>query len=90
MTSFLKRQDLPLPGHSEQFDSNALATFSTCATKKEFATYEGASSVDAKCDYIQKRALAGAMWWELSGDSDSDKGGLERALVPRTAHQVCG
>lgn len=82
-------QDLPLPGHTEQFDKEALACFSTTSERGgEFASYEGPASVDAKCDYIHRRGVGGAMWWELSGDCDNEKGGLQRALIPRTAAKV--
>lgn len=81
-------RDLPLEGHEEQFDSAALATFSACPQRKQFATYEGPASVDAKCDYINKRGLGGAMWWEISGDADAEKGGMERALIPRAAFRL--
>ncbi|MCO5565292.1 hypothetical protein L7F22_018965 [Adiantum nelumboides] len=81
-------RDLPLPQHEEQFDSQALAQFSICPQRKEFASYEGPQSVDAKCDYIHKRGLGGAMWWEVSGDADEEKGGVERALIPRTAYRL--
>jgi hypothetical protein len=81
-------QDLPLPGHHELFDGQAVATFSHNPEKREFASYDGPQSVDAKIGYIHQRGLAGTMWWELSGDCDAQKGGMHRALIPRAAHGV--
>lgn len=77
-------KDLPLPGHQEYFDDKALAWYSTDQSGSQFVSYEGPPSVDAKADYIQRRGLAGAMWWELGGDAED----LPRALVPRVAYRV--
>ncbi|UZJ55292.1 hypothetical protein CBS101457_004612 [Exobasidium rhododendri] len=78
--------DLPLPGHTEHFDNVAHAIFSQNVAKGEIASYEGPASVDSKVKYIHDRGLAGSMWWELSGDCDAAKGGMERALIPRAAY----
>lgn len=82
------RQDLPLHGHTEHFDSQAVATFSQNTSKREIASYDGPQSVDSKIGYIHQRGLAGTMWWELSGDCDAEKGGVHRALIPRAAYGV--
>jgi chitinase len=80
--------DLPLPGHTEQFDDTAHATYSSNPSKKEIASYEGPLSLDSKVRYIHQKGLAGSMWWELSGDCDGEKGGFHRALIPRAAQNV--
>lgn len=78
------RQNLPLPGHQEYFDEKALAWYSVDPSGSQVVSYEGPTSVDAKADYIHRRGLAGAMWWELGGDAEDP----QRALVPRAGFRV--
>ncbi|KAI5279198.1 hypothetical protein KEM52_004466 [Ascosphaera acerosa] len=44
-------------------------------------TYDNVSSVDDKTDYIKRRGLGGAMWWETSGDRDPKQGRKENGSL---------
>lgn len=49
----------------------------------EFVSYDDAESLGYKVDYLKKRGLGGAMFWEISGDRDF-------VLQNRLAHDLLG
>lgn len=42
----------------------------------EWITYDGPASALAKAEFVNVNQLAGAMYWELSGDKPRDQGGI--------------
>ena len=42
----------------------------------EWITYDSPASAAAKAEFINLNQLAGAMYWELSGDKPRDQGGI--------------
>ncbi|KAG9085697.1 Endochitinase 1 [Ceratobasidium sp. UAMH 11750] len=59
---------LPLPGAVTHIDSHKVASWSYDPKKKELVTFDEEEIGVAKGRWIRKEGLAGAMYWELSGD----------------------
>ena len=55
-------------GYVRYWDATAEAPYLYNAEKKIFVSYEDEESLGLKCDYILSNKLAGAMFWEYSGD----------------------
>lgn len=68
---------LPQPNAVEHYDADKVASWSYDEGKKEFVTYDNPAAVEAKCDYIQKNGLGGAMLWEISEDADGKRSLLD-------------
>ncbi|KAI1096192.1 glycoside hydrolase family 18 protein [Rostrohypoxylon terebratum] len=66
-------KDLPKPGAKVIWDHVAKATYSYDAEKKELISYDDIRSTDFKSEYIQRRDLGGAFFWEASGDKGGSK-----------------
>lgn len=66
--SFLKDSLMNNRGFVRYWDNVAKAPYLFNAEKKIFITYDDEQSVKAKCDYIKKHRLAGAMFWEYFSD----------------------
>ncbi|EQC36147.1 hypothetical protein SDRG_06263 [Saprolegnia diclina VS20] len=71
-------KSLPLAGTTEQVDTTTMATYSYNPSTKMLITYDGPATIAAKMQYVQKYKLAGAMFWDASGDADA---GSARSLV---------
>lgn len=79
---------LPLPGAQEQTDPHLVAA--SCRTPEgEWVTYDNPQTAGQKADFIAANGLAGAMYWELSGDKKEHEGGLV-PLVARKMGQLDG
>ncbi|KAF8748481.1 Glycosyltransferase family 1 protein [Rhizoctonia solani] len=59
---------LPLPGTVTHIDSHRMASWSYDPRKKEMITYDNEEIGVTKGQWIRNEGLAGAMYWELSGD----------------------
>ncbi|KAI8330619.1 chitinase [Chlamydoabsidia padenii] len=77
---------LPRPGAQECHDHTVGASWSFDPQQREFVTYDSPVVVQAKCDYIKRTGMAGAMFWELSADHPV---GHPRSLV-HTVHRALG
>ena len=49
-------------------DPAAQAPYAYSASRKEFATFDDAKSVEMKAKFAMAKGLGGIMFWELSGD----------------------
>ncbi|KAI8074892.1 chitinase [Gongronella butleri] len=78
---------LPRPGAQEQNDAQAVCSWSYDPQQREFVTYDSPVVVQAKCDYIQRAQLGGAMFWELSADHPRHH---PRSLVQTVANAFRG
>lgn len=67
--TYLKDSVVNKNGFVRYWDDEAKAPYLFNADKKIFITYDDEESVKAKCDYIKKHKLAGAMFWEYSSDT---------------------
>ncbi|KAI2467744.1 glycoside hydrolase family 18 protein [Annulohypoxylon bovei var. microspora] len=76
-------KDLPKPGAEVVYDHVAKATYSYDADSKELISYDDTRSTDFKSEYIMRRDLGGAFFWEASGD----KGG-SRSLINTMSKNV--
>ena len=61
-------KSLPQKGAKEYIDKDIVASWSWDATSKTIISYDNKLSAAFKAKYLIKRALGGAMFWELSGD----------------------
>lgn len=59
---------LPLPGATEEIDTNAEAAWCYDSNLRTMVSYDNVQMSRTKADYIKQRGLGGAMWWESSGD----------------------
>ncbi|KAG8696427.1 Endochitinase 1 [Ceratobasidium sp. 395] len=74
---------LPLPGAITHIDSHKVASWSYDPKKKELVTFDEEEVGIAKGRWIHKERLAGAMYWELSGDkcpSHPERPEMEKGL----------
>jgi chitinase len=58
-------------GFVRYWDEASQAPYLWNAEKRTFVTYDDEESVAAKCAYVRRRGLAGAMFWEYHGDKDN-------------------
>lgn len=70
---------LPLPTSQEHYDPHSVTT-SCLTSNSEWVTYDSPASALAKAEFINLNSLAGAMYWELSGDKPRDRGGIVGAV----------
>ncbi|KAL5116826.1 Chitinase 4 [Pleosporales sp. CAS-2024a] len=73
-------KDLPLPGATEYFDSDAEATYSYDKSTGMLVSYDTVGMALTKAKFIQQNKLGGAMWWEVSGDRN-DSGSIITNVV---------
>lgn len=68
---------LPLPGSYVHRDDKALASWTYDYQKKEMVSFDSEEVGRWKGDWIRKEGLGGSMFWELSGDKGTNRGGME-------------
>ncbi|OTB08812.1 glycoside hydrolase family 18 protein [Hypoxylon sp. CI-4A] len=61
-------RDLPRPGADVVYDDVAKATYSYDAAAGELVSYDDVRSAAYKAEYLARRRLGGAFFWEASGD----------------------
>ncbi|KAI5304837.1 hypothetical protein KEM56_005846 [Ascosphaera pollenicola] len=82
---------LPQPGAEEHIDKEIGASWSYDPSRRVMVTYDTVASVDEKTEYIKRRGLGGAMWWETSGDRDPVNGRKENgSLIGAFVEDVSG
>lgn len=70
-------KDLPLEGAQVSLDEKAVAAWSYDAAKKELVSYDTVESAKGKADYIKKKGLGGAFYWEAAGDKIGEESLVE-------------
>ena len=70
--SGIKNSYLSLSTCKEYWDSKAYAPYCYDSASKTFITYDNARSIQAKCDYIVSKGVAGLMWWDYGSDSTGE------------------
>lgn len=60
---------LPLVGAHEICDNEAGATYCYDSAKRVLVSYDTVEMARKKSEYIEKKGLGGAMWWESSADA---------------------
>ena len=61
-----------LPSYTRYWDDASKVPFLFNLTTGIWITYDDAQSIQLKSDYIKREELAGAMFWELSGDREHE------------------
>lgn len=64
--------------NGEQYDEKAETAWAYNTQKREFITYDNPRSIRAKVEYVNKKKLAGIMFWEY--DHDDEESSLIRGL----------
>ncbi len=72
-------QNINANGFTRYWDDQAKAPYLWNPEEKTFISYEDEESIALKMEYLKKRGLGGAMFWEYSADSDDKT--LLNALV---------
>ncbi|RPA80732.1 glycoside hydrolase [Ascobolus immersus RN42] len=65
---------LPQPGAKEEYDAEIIASWSYDPARRMMISYDNAHCQKEKAEYIKRKGLGGAMWWETSGDKRTDSG----------------
>jgi len=83
--SYLKDSVVNQNGYKRYWDKHAKAPYLFNEEKKVFITYDDEKSIKQKCKYIKKHGLAGAMFWEYSGDK---KGYLLKVIADNFKYET--
>ncbi|KAN0063896.1 Chitinase 4 [Thecaphora frezii] len=75
---------LPQAGSTEYYDANVGASWSYDAKARRLISYDNPAVIKQKVDYLLSKGLAGAMFWELSGDNDA----ADRSLILAAANRL--
>lgn len=71
VSGFIDYKELiKLQGFSRKWDDEAKAPFLENEKAEFVCTYEDPRSIAIKCDYLIKKGMLGAMYWEYSGDTE--------------------
>ena len=68
---------LPLPGAFVLQDDKILASWTYDYQKREMVSFESEQVGRWKGEWIRNEGLGGSMFWELSGDKNGDREGME-------------
>ncbi|KAI0029991.1 glycoside hydrolase [Vararia minispora EC-137] len=68
---------LPLPGSHVYYDENTLASWSYDPQAREMVSFDDAQVGAWKGAWIAQEGLGGSMFWELSGDKQGTREGME-------------
>lgn len=68
---------LPLPGAYVFQDDKALASWTYDYQKREMVSFDSEQVGRWKGEWIRNQGLGGSMFWELSGDKNGDREGME-------------
>ncbi|OAA79424.1 endochitinase class V precursor [Akanthomyces lecanii RCEF 1005] len=83
-------KDLPRPGAAVTVDHTVLAAYSYDAAARSLISYDNEESARLKANYLLKKGLGGAVFWEASGDKpgeDSLVASLARSMWPLQSSQ---
>jgi len=85
ISDFIDFKDMPkLKGYTEKWDSMAMVPYLVDKDGKFICSYDNERSLKIKCEYLLKKGLLGAMYWEYSCD---DSKGTLRKIVYNTVMQ---
>ena len=68
----VKNSYLSLSTCKEYWDSKAYAAYCYDTASNTFITYDNPRSLEAKCDYVVSKGVAGIMWWDYGSDSTGE------------------
>ncbi len=70
--SAIKKNYLGKEGVTEYWDEKACVPYLFDSVNNIWITYENPKSIQAKCDYVVSKGVAGLMWWDYGSDSTGD------------------
>lgn len=71
---------LPLAGAHEEYDEDAVASYSYDPVKRQLITYDTVGMAKRKAEWIKRENLGGAMWWESSADRTGEESLVENVV----------
>jgi chitinase len=74
----IRREIVQLKSHKDMWDDVAKAPYWVDADNKFVLSYETPKSIALKCEWLNRKGMLGAMYWEYSGDDD--QGSLRKAV----------
>ncbi|KAL7807211.1 family 18 glycoside hydrolase [Trichoderma gracile] len=66
-------RDLPRPGSVVNVNRDIIAAYSYDNATRELVTYDNLETTALKAEYLGKKGLGGAVFWEASGDRSGDE-----------------
>jgi chitinase len=72
------KEVVKLTGFKAQWDEDAKVPFLVNDKGELVCTYENPESIQIKCEYLLKRGMLGAMYWDYAGDTE--EGTLRKAV----------
>ena len=72
------RSIVTLKGHTAKWDEEALAPYWVDSDGKFVLSYETPRSIALKCEFLRKKGMLGAMYWDYAADDDD--GTLRKAV----------
>ncbi|KAL6854616.1 glycoside hydrolase family 18 protein [Trichoderma novae-zelandiae] len=66
-------RDLPRPGSVVNVNRDIIAAYSYDNSTRELVTYDNMETTTLKAEYLSKKGLGGAVFWEASGDRQGDE-----------------
>jgi chitinase len=78
-------KEMATSGLEYNYDSEAAAAYTYNAETKTLMSFDSPESVKAKMEFLKKKRLGGAMWWEISNDKIGDD-----SLVSTVASELAG
>ncbi|EGR51271.1 glycoside hydrolase family 18 [Trichoderma reesei QM6a] len=77
-------RDLPRPGSVVNLNRDIIAAYSYDNATRELVTYDNMETTTLKAEYLGKKGLGGAVFWEASGDRSGDES-LIKAVARKMA-----
>ena len=77
-------EETMFPDFKEFWDAEAMAAYWVDGTGRFVMSYETPRSIDYKCEWLKRRGMLGAMYWDYA--LDDDDGTLRKAVY----HGVMG
>lgn len=74
-------KQLPLAGSQELYENDAGASYCYNAKLKTMVSYDTRRMTMAKAEFIRKKSLGGAMWWESSSDKTGEESLIGTAVA---------
>ena len=79
---------LPRPNSTESVDHHAVGSYCYNAGNGLLVSYDNVEVAERKVDYIKHHGLGGAMWWELSGDTNDHRSLVATVCAPHNSYQA--
>ena len=76
--------------YKRYWDEGSLTPYLYSETDRVFHSYDDAESIGIKLDYIEENGYAGAIVWDITGDTRANKGTSEPFLIGKMVGRLVG